>query len=134
VTGAVTNAASTAVASNVIDFNVPAAPTLLTATTTAGVLGVVNLSWTDMASNETGFTVQRATNATFTTGLVSTVVPGAITGTNGVVNYTLNGLTSASKYYFRVAATNTVGTSTYTTFGTLNTTTNVVTPTLVTVP
>jgi hypothetical protein len=117
-----------------LDFTVPAAPTALTATTTPGVLGVVNLSWTDMASNETGFTVQRATNATFTAGLVSTAVPGAITGTNGLVNYTLNGLTSATKYYFRVAATNTAGTSTYATFGTVNATTNVVTPTLVTVP
>jgi titin len=128
----ITNATSATVSSNVLDFTVPAAPTLLTATTTAGVLGVVNLSWTDMASNETGFTVQRATNATFTAGLVSTAVPGAITATNGVVNYTLSGLTSATKYYFRVAATNTAGTSTYATFGTA--TAGVVTPTLVTVP
>jgi hypothetical protein len=117
-----------------LDFTVPAAPTLLSATTTVGVPGVVNLSWTDTASNETGFTVQRATNATFTAGLISTPVPGAIVGTNGVVNYTLSGLTSATKYYLRVAATNTVGTSAYATFGTVNATTNVVTPTLVTVP
>jgi hypothetical protein len=117
-----------------LDFTLPAAPTLLSATTTVGVPGVVNLSWTDMASNETGFTVQRATNATFTAGLISTPVPGAIVGTNGVANYTLSGLTSATKYYFRVAATNTAGTSTYATFGTVNATTGVVTPTLVTVP
>jgi hypothetical protein len=119
---------------NPLDFTVPAAPTLLTATTTVGVPGVVNLSWTDTASNETGFTVQRATNATFTAGLISTPVPGAIVGTNGVVNYTLSGLISATKYYLRVAATNTAGTSTYATYGTGNATTGVVTPTLVTVP
>jgi formate/nitrite transporter FocA (FNT family) len=108
----VVNAASTAVASNILDFSLPAAPTALTATVTAGVAGVVNLAWTDNATSETGFTVQRATNATFTAGLVTTAVPGG-TLTTGPVAYTLNGLTKGTKYFFRVAATNAAGTSAY---------------------
>jgi len=102
---------SSAAMSNALDFSVPAAPTLLTALTTVGVAGVVNLSWMDNASNETGFTVQRATNATFTAGLVSTTVPGASLG--ATVNYTLSGLTKGSKLYFRVQASNTAGVSTF---------------------
>jgi FtsP/CotA-like multicopper oxidase with cupredoxin domain/fibronectin type 3 domain-containing protein len=127
----VTNAASVAVPSNVVDFSLPAAPTLLTATTTVGVAGVVNLSWTDNATNETGFTVQRATNATFTTGLVSTAVPGVNSG--NPVNYTLNGLTTGTRYYFRVQATNAAGVSAFATVGTVAAT-GVAAPTLVTVP
>jgi hypothetical protein len=139
-TGTVTNAASGAVPSAVLDFTKPVVPTALTATTTAGVPGVVNLSWVDGANNETGFTVQRATNATFTAGLVSTTVPGAVAGTGSTVNYTLSGLTTGTKYYFRVTATNALGTSAtatgaaaYATFATVGAT-GVVTPTLVTVP
>ncbi len=123
---------SAAVLSNVVDFNLPAAPTALTATTTIGVPGVINLSWTDNATNETGFTVQRATNATFTRGLVSTVVPGANSG--NPVSYALNGLTTGAKLYIRVQATNASGASTFATVGTVNPTTGVVTPTLVLVP
>jgi hypothetical protein len=108
---AVTNAASTAVASNVLDFTLPAAPTLLTATPGAAGSGAVTLSWTDNATNETGYTVQRATNATFTTGLVTTAVPGAITA--NPASYVLNGMTKGTKYFFRVAATNAAGTSAY---------------------
>jgi titin len=110
-TGTVLNAASTAVASNVLDFNLPAAPTALTVT--AGAVGsrAVTLGWTDNAANETGFTIQRATNATFTRGLVTTAVPGAVTVSP--VSYVLSGMTAGTKYFFRVAATNAAGTSAY---------------------
>jgi hypothetical protein len=109
---AVTNAASAAVASNVVDFTLPVAPTGLTVTPGAAGSGSVTLGWTDNATNETGYTIQRATNATFTTGLVSTAVPGAVAG--GTTSYVLNGLTPVgTKYFYRVAATNAVGTSGY---------------------
>jgi titin len=108
---AVLNAASTAVASNTLDFTLPAAPTVLTVTAGAVGSGAVTLGWTDNATNETGFTVQRATNATFTTGLVTTAVPGAITVSP--TSYVLNGMTKGTKYFFRVAATNAAGTSAY---------------------
>jgi titin len=110
-TGTVMNAASAAVVSNVLDFSVPAAPTLLTATAGAVGSGAVTLGWTDNATNETGYTVQRATNATFTTGLVTTAVPGAVAA--GPTSYVLSGMTAGTKYFFRVAATNTAGTSAY---------------------
>jgi len=75
--------------------------------------------------------VQRATNATFTAGLVSTTVPGANTG--NPVSYTLGGLTSGTSYYFRVTANNTIGASTPAVFGIAGAT-GLVTPTLVLVP
>jgi hypothetical protein len=110
-TGTVLNKASTAVASNTLDFNVPAQPTLLTVTPGAVGSGAVTLGWVDNASNETGYTIQRATNATFTTGLVTTAVPGAITVSPA--SYVLSGMTKGTKYFFRVAATNAAGTSAY---------------------
>jgi hypothetical protein len=106
-----TNAASTAVASNALDFNLPAAPTLLKVAPGAVGSGAVTLGWVDNASNETGYTIQRATNATFTTGLVTTAVPGAITVSP--TSYVLSGMTKGTKYFFRVAATNASGTSAY---------------------
>jgi FtsP/CotA-like multicopper oxidase with cupredoxin domain len=110
-TGTVLNAASTAVASNVLDFNLPAAPTALTVAAGAAGSGAVTLGWTDNATNETGYTIQRATNTGFTTGLVTTAVPGAVAG--GSTSYTLSGMAKGTKYFFRVAATNAAGTSAY---------------------
>jgi fibronectin type 3 domain-containing protein len=109
---------------NLLDFTVPLAPTWTTIANPS--VGVVSLNWADNSLNETGFTVQRATNATFTTGLVSTTVPGA--NATSSVAYSLNGVT-AGTYYFRVQATNAVGASAWTTFGT--TAGTVVTPTAV---
>jgi titin len=111
VTGTVTNAASAAVASNVLDFNLPAAPTLLTVTPGVAGSGAVTLGWSDNASNETGYTIQRATNATFTRGLVTTAVPGAVAASPA--SYVLSGMTAGTTYFFRVAATNAAGTSAY---------------------
>jgi titin len=106
------SAAQSAVAS--VDFTVPAAPTVLTAT--AGATTTVNLTWTDNASNETGFTLQRATDAAFTKGLTTTKVAAAVAGTGGTyVLPTVTGLKKGTTYYFRVAATNVVGTSAYST-------------------
>jgi titin len=110
-TGTVLNAASAAIASNVLDFNLPAAPSLLTVTAGAVGSGAVTLGWTDNATNETGYTIQRATHATFTKGLVTAAVPGAVTVSP--VSYVLSGMTAGTKYFFRVAATNAAGTSAY---------------------
>lgn len=57
----------------------------------------VELSWTKVA-NASQYTVQRASNASFTSGLVQ--YPTSTT------NYTINGLSSGTTYYFRVAAAN----------------------------
>ena len=55
----------------------------------------------DNAANETNFTVQRATNATFTTGLNSaTLAANATTLTQTVTRNTT--------YYYRIRANNTV--------------------------
>ena len=65
----------------------------------------VTVTWTDNSNNETGFTIQRATNATFTAGLTSfTVVANIITFTTPNVPRNTN-------YYFRVRANNFGGSS-----------------------
>lgn len=111
-TGTVTNAMSSAVVSNVVDFIAPAtAPTLVSAAASP-TLGAVDLVWADTTTTETGFTVQQASNATFTTGLKSTVVNGGISGTGSNVSYTLaTGLATGKTVYVRVLATNAIGSS-----------------------
>ncbi len=86
---------------------VPAAPSTPSATNGAdqGKKRSVVLSWTDNSANETGFTIQQATNATFTTGLKSTTVAA------NSVSATLTGLSRATTYYLRVRADNAVGSS-----------------------
>jgi hypothetical protein len=65
------------------------------------------LRWTDTATNETGFTIQRATNSTFTTGLSSsTAAANATTLTQTVTRNTT--------YYYRIRANNTGGSSAWT--------------------
>lgn len=63
-----TGAASTAAQSVTIALAMPGAPSVA-ATSNAPL--TVTFSWADNSSSETGYTVQRATNATFTTNLVS---------------------------------------------------------------
>jgi PA14 domain/Fibronectin type III domain len=81
------------------------APGNLTATATSG--NSVNLAWVDNSTNETGFTIDRATNASFSAGLSTFVV-----GPN-VVAYTDSGLTAGTTYYYRVRATAPGGPSGY---------------------
>lgn len=70
--------------------------------------GQVSVSWTAPASNGgsavTSYTLQRATNSGFTTGVVTT------TGLTGL-STTVTGLTNGTPYYFRVYAVNAVGTA-----------------------
>ena len=60
----------------------PSAPGSVTAVRGAnqGNNRSVVLSWADTSNNELGFVVQRATNATFTTGVASTNVAANATG------------------------------------------------------
>ncbi|MCJ7485149.1 MAG: fibronectin type III domain-containing protein [Candidatus Aminicenantes bacterium] len=80
----------------------PNAPTGL-AGVTANNRRSVSLTWADNSINETGFTVQRASDIDFTTGLVSISL-----GTN-VTAYTDATVNRNSTYYYRVFASNVVG-------------------------
>jgi hypothetical protein len=68
----------------------------------------VILVWSDNSNNETGFTIQRATNALFTQGLTTTNV-GANVTTLTQTNLTLN-----TQYWYRIRANN--GTFIFTTW------------------
>ena len=56
----------------------------------------VTLTWNDNSTNETGFTIQRATNAAFTAGLVTSTV-----GAN-VQTWSSGNVARNTPYYFRV--------------------------------
>jgi titin len=79
----------------------PAAPTNLT----AGVLGAtqVGLSWTDNATNETGFVVQRSVGGGAFVDLVTLPADS--------VSYTDGAVAAPNTYSYRVMATNGVGSS-----------------------
>jgi Fibronectin type III domain len=84
-------------------ITIPAAPSSLLAT--APSCTAIDLSWTDNSSDETGFTIERSTDDV-SFALLATVGPNT-------TNYTDTGLTPVTKYYYRVAATNSAGDSTY---------------------
>jgi FtsP/CotA-like multicopper oxidase with cupredoxin domain len=89
-----------------VDVMAPTAPSSLAATIARTAAGpdAVSLTWIDNSSNETGFTIQRATSAAFTTGLQTYTVAA------GVTTYSTN-VTHGQTYYFRVRASNMVGAS-----------------------
>ena len=60
----------------------------------------INLSWADNSSNETGFAIDRATDAAFTQNLVTT------TAAQNATVASITGLNPTTLYYFRVRATN----------------------------
>jgi hypothetical protein len=98
--------------SNVSGVNLPppppAAPSGVAATATrVGNSARVTVTWADNASNETGFRIQRATDPTFTSGLVTSTV-GA-----DVITFTTGNLARNANFYFRVQAFNTGGASAY---------------------
>jgi subtilisin family serine protease len=84
----------------------PAAPSNLTATTLSRTQ--IRLNWTDNATNETGFKIERCTGATCTNfAQIGTAGANAVT-------FTSTGLTRNTTYRFRVRATNAAGDSAYT--------------------
>ena len=83
----------------------PTAPSGLTAT--AASSSQINLSWTDLASTETGFKIERKTGSAGTYAQIGTV------GAN-ITTYNDTGLTASTLYYYRVRATNGTGDSAYT--------------------
>ena len=84
----------------------PVAPSNLTGSVVrTGNRAEVTLNWVDNATTETGFTIERATNATFTVGLTTTNV--AANTTTATQSKLYRGVT----YYFRVRANNLGGSS-----------------------
>ena len=81
----------------------PVPPTSLAVTnsTSSGNTRSVKLTWTDNSSIETGFTIQRATNASFTGNSVTSV-----TVASNLTTYTWTGLSRNTLYYFRIRANN----------------------------
>lgn len=102
-----TNTSGTSPDSNVVTITTPApvppiAPSNLIASAVS--TNQINLSWTDNSNNETGFKVEQASanNGPYT--LIYT------TGANATT-YSVMGLSTATKYYFRVIARNVAGDS-----------------------
>lgn len=88
--------------------SLPIAPSGLTATAEAPNKrnAKVTLVWKDNSSDETGFTIERSTNSTFTApNLVSVDVPANTT------TYTTGNLIRNTPYYFRIRALNGAGPS-----------------------
>jgi hypothetical protein len=84
---------------------VPNAPTNLAATVISK--SQINLSWTDNATNETGFYIERCKGSTCTNFTrIATV------GAN-VTTYANTGLAKGTTYRYRVQAYNASGTSAY---------------------
>ena len=81
----------------------PAAPTNLTAVTASS--SQIDLSWTDNADNETGFTIERCMGA----GCLD-FTQIATAGAN-VTSYSNTGLAASTSYTYRVRATNSAGVS-----------------------
>jgi subtilisin family serine protease len=94
----------------------PAAPSNLTA---AGAsTSSINLTWTDNASNEDGFIIERATSANGTFSQIASV------GANST-SYANTGLSAGSQFWYRVAAYNAYGNSSYSNTATASTLTAV---------
>jgi Fibronectin type III domain len=86
----------------------PNAPRRLTASAPSGggkTSQRVVLTWIDNSTNETNFVLQRATNSTFTAGVVSTTLPASTT------TYTDSSVARSTTYYYRVQAVNSIGAS-----------------------
>jgi FtsP/CotA-like multicopper oxidase with cupredoxin domain len=81
----------------------PKAPTSLSAVS-VGTPGRprINLSWTDNSQKEAQFTIERATNDSFTTGLTSFALAG--TTTTGIVTFADSSPANSTKYWYRVFA------------------------------
>ncbi len=91
----------------------PASPGNLAATTTGGPLSA-RLTWTDNSANESGFKIERATDANFTLNLTTFDAPPSSpeSAVGGALEYIDSTIQSNTSYYYRVLATNVVGDAT----------------------
>ena len=110
---AATNAGGTSAFSNTASATVPALPMapsnlILVNGPNKNKLRSVILTWADNSNNETGFTIQRATNSLFTQGLTTANV-----GAN-VTTLTQTSLSPNTQYWYRIRANN--GTIVFTTY------------------
>jgi predicted phage tail protein len=104
---AAVNAGGSSAYSNLasITVSVPADPTNLSATAVRqGTNERVTLTWSDVATNESGYTVQRSADPTFNTGVTTTTLAA------GTTTY-ITGNIARTTWYFRVRAFNALGTS-----------------------
>ncbi|MGC4118828.1 MAG: multicopper oxidase domain-containing protein [Myxococcales bacterium] len=102
---AATNGAGSSAFSSAATVIVPALPTAPTNLTVvngpnANKTRSVILNWIDNSTNETGFTIERATNSLFTQGLTTVTVPANTT------TLTASGLSQGTQYWFRIRANN----------------------------
>jgi hypothetical protein len=82
---------------------VPAAPSNLSATAATGTQ--INLAWTNNATNQTGFHIDRATSSDFTQNLVTQ------TAAAGATTFIDSGLTPGTTYFYRIRAFDSAGDS-----------------------
>ena len=103
------NAAGLSAYSNTATVSVPATPAppsnVLAVSSLRSNKVRVTITWTDNATNETGYVIQRSTNATFTANVVTGTVGANIT------TFTTGNLARSTPYYFRVQAVNGAGQS-----------------------
>ncbi|SEJ19352.1 Por secretion system C-terminal sorting domain-containing protein [Dyadobacter sp. SG02] len=90
-------------ATTLVIITIPKVPSALTATAASATQ--INLSWTDNATDETGFELERSTDAV-------TFSKVADLGAN-VTTYQNTGLAPATRYWYRVLAKNSAGKSAY---------------------
>lgn len=83
----------------------PSTPSGLTATAGSCGTGTINLSWNSV-SGATSYTLQRATNSSFSSGLTSVY-------SGGSTSYSNTGLNAGTTYYYRVRASNSSGNSSW---------------------
>ncbi|MBI5578105.1 MAG: hypothetical protein HY895_03050 [Deltaproteobacteria bacterium] len=100
------NGTGSSAPSNPASVDVPAIPAVPTAFTVAvakanGNNYTATLTW-NSATDPTNFTIQRATNATFTSNLSQSTVAGSARGSTQTVNRN-------TTYYYRIRANNNVG-------------------------
>jgi len=105
--GGAANAPATTVFSNAagnsIFTPIPAAPTGFAASATGA--NTLALTWTDNATNETGFILEVSTNSLAWNPLATSAA--------GVTTFTNSGLVAGATYYYRLAALNAGGLSAY---------------------
>jgi fibronectin type 3 domain-containing protein len=82
----------------------PADPSNLQAGGTPG--GTITLTWSDNSTNETGFAVDRATDANFTQNLKTSTVTSANPALTGTTTFTDTTTSAGVTYFYRVRAVN----------------------------